>query len=309
MVAGAYWVAEWLATVVNTVWAVTGIGFGGSGRLGELWIHVVGAAPRTLAAASATAVLWLALEPDAPRRWIWALAGLFATLGLVSRQFYPVAGLVPDPVSRAMDVAVYSVLPALGCAAAAWLLGRFASTVGRAPAVPDSLGMPTHGQSRALAVVTGILVLLAGVFVGIWITSSVQVQQMSGFMVAVLDGARRSQYVLAQYREATYDEAKPALEQFAAYLEGQKPLSGAWEPGEAPLSDEKGLAFDRMLTYGRLALRAERANRAEEARNYWQRSERHAQLLHWEQPTRERIRSTVVRADTEQPGALTASPR
>jgi hypothetical protein len=78
---------------------------------------------------------------------------------------------------------------------------------------------------------------------------------------------------------------------------------------EAPLSDEKGLAFDRMLTYGRLALRAERANRPDEAMNYWQRAEHHAQALSWEQPTRDRIRMTVTRLDTEQARTSTASPR
>ena len=208
-----------------------------------------------------------------------------------------------------MDVAVYCLLPALGCAAAVWLLGRFAPAAGETAAVPDSLGIPTRGQSRALLVVGSILMLLTGAFIGMWITASVQVQQMSGWTAAVMDSARRSQYALAQYREANYEEAKPALEQFAAYLEGQKPASGEWQPGEAPLNDEKGLAFDRMLTYGRLALRADRAKRPDEATNYWQRAEHYAQALRWEQPTRERIRSTVTRLDTEQATTPTASPR
>jgi hypothetical protein len=107
----------------------------------------------------------------------------------------------------------------------------------------------------------------------------------------------------------TYDEAKTALEQFAAYLEQLKPACREWQPGEAPLSDEKGLAFDRMLTYGRLALRAERANRPDEAMSYWQGAERHAQTLKWEQPTRDRIRVTVTRLDTEQPGVSSAPSR
>jgi hypothetical protein len=64
-----------------------------------------------------------------------------------------------------------------------------------------------------------------------------------------------------------------------------------------------------MLTYGRLAIRAERANRPDEALNYWQRAEGHAQMLKWEQPTRDRIRMTVTRLDTEQPGMSSAPAR
>ena len=309
VLASAYWAAELPASVIMAGQAALGIEYGGVGRLGELWIDVRLAAPRALAAAGGTALLWLALGAAATRRWMWGLAGLFAVFGLVNRQFHQVAGAVPDPVSRAMDVALYGLLPVFGCAAAGWLLGRFAPAAGETAAVPDSLGTPTRGQSRALLVVGGALMLLTGAFIGMWITSSVQIQQMSAWMVAAMDGARRSQFAWAQYREASYEEAKPALEQFAAYLDGQAPRSGEWQPGEAPLSDEKGLAFDRMLTFGRLALRAERANRPDEATSYWQRAEHHAHALLWEQPTRERIRSTVTRLDTEQPQTPTTSPR
>jgi len=247
-------------------------------------------------------LLWLTLGSGSTRRWMWALAGLFAAFGLVNRQFHAATGVIPDPVSRAMDVAVYCLLPTLGCVAAVWLLGRFVPATGEITPVTDSSGIPTRGRSRALLIVWSFLILLAGAFVGMWITSSVQIQQMSGWTVAAMDSARRSLYAFTQYREADYDEAKAALEQFAGYLESLKPASQEWQPGEAPLTDEKGLAFDRMLTYGRLALRAERANRPDEAMNYWQRAERHAQALKWEQPTRDRIRGTVIRLDTEQPG-------
>jgi hypothetical protein len=212
--------------------------------------------------------------------------------------------VVPDPGSRALDVAVYCLLPALGCVVAVWLLGRFVSATADTAAPADSANMPTRGTSRALLVVGSILMLLAGASIGTWITSSIQIQQMNGWMLAAIDSARRSQYAFSQYREANYDEAKAALEQFAAYLESQKPASREWQPGEAPFSDEKGLAFDRMLTYGRLAVRAERANRSDEATNYWQRAERHAQALNWENPARDRIRAAVIRLDT-----ATSSPR
>jgi len=43
--------------------------------------------------------------------------------------------------------------------------------------------------------------------------------------------------------------------------------------------------------------------------DYWQRAERQAQALNWEQPTRDRIRSTVTRWDADQPEPPAASPR
>jgi hypothetical protein len=132
---------------------------------------------------------------------------------------------------------------------------------------------------------------------------------MSGFMVAAMDSARRSPYAFTQYREADDDEARAALELFAAYLESLKPMSPEWQPGEAPLTDEKGLAFDKMLTYGRLAVRSEQASRAAEAMRYWQQAERHAQALNGEQPTRDRIRVTLTRIDSGQPGMSSSSPR
>jgi hypothetical protein len=306
VLAGAYWLAEWLASVITAGEAAIGTEYSGVGRLGELWIYVRWATPRTLAAAGGTTLLWLTLGSDAARRWMWALAGLFAAFGLMNRQFQ---ATTPDPVSRAIEVATYYLLPTFGCVAAVWLLRRFAPATGEITPATDSSAIPTHGRSRALLVVWSILLLLAGAFIGTLITSSVQIQQMSGRMVAAMDDARRSQYAFTQYREANYDEARTALEQFAAYLERLKPASREWQLGEAPLSDEKSLAFDRMLTYGRLALRAERAGRPGEAMNYWQRAEYHAHALNWEPPTRDRIRSTVTRLDTGQPGTSTASPQ
>lgn len=308
-VAGAYWLAEWLADLIVAGEVALGVEYSGVGRMGELWMYTRGAAPRTLAAAGGTALLWLALGSAATRRWMWGLAGLFALFGLLSRQFHPAAGVVPDPISRAMDVAVYCLLPTFGCLAAVWLLQRLVPDTQDIPSVTDSISIPTRARSRALLVVSSVLLLLAGGVIGTWISSTVQIQQMSGWMVAAIESAQRSQFAFAQYREANYAQAKSALEHYAAYLEKQRPASREWQPGEAPLSDESGLAFERMLTYGRLAVRAERANRPEEALNYWQRAERHAEALQWEDPTRDRIRATVTRLDTEQPGTSSVPAR
>jgi hypothetical protein len=303
VVLGAYWVAEWIASVISVSEAAIGISYSGVGRLGEVWINMRVAFPRTVAAACGTALLWLVLGAAETRRWVWGLAGLFAVYGLLNRQFHPAPGVTPDPVSRVIDVTIYCLLPTLGCIAAVRVLRRFGLSREDVEPVADSAGIATRGRGRLLLVAWSVLMFLVGSFVGGWLTASTQIQQMSGWMVAAVDGARRSQYAFTQYREADYEEAKAALEHFAAYLESLKPSSKEWQPGEAPLADEKALAFDRMLTYGRLATRAEQANRPAEAVNYWTRAEGYAHELKWEQPTRERVRETLARLDSERPGS------
>jgi hypothetical protein len=297
---GTYWLGESLAHLISVTEAGLGAEYSGIGRLGELWIHIRLAAPRTLAAAGGVVLLWLTLGAVAARRWMWALAALFALFGFMNRQVHAIPGVVPDPVSRWLDVAVYCLQPTLGCVAAIWLSARFITAASETPVV-ESSDVTARGASRALLIVSGVLTLVAGAFLGMWITSTANIHQMSGWTIAAFDSVRRDKYTLAQYREAAYDEAKVALEQFAAYLEGLKPTDSEWQPGEAPLADESGLVFDRMLTYGRLALRAERASRPDEASNYWQRAETYARALKWEHPTRDRIRETITRMDVEQP--------
>lgn len=114
---GAYWVAEWLASVIMAGVAALGIGYSGDGRLGELWVNVRLAAPRALAAAGGTALLWLTLGSAASRRWAWGLAGLFAVSGLVNRQFHP------PPAWSPIQSVVQWTLPFIACCrrSGAWL--------------------------------------------------------------------------------------------------------------------------------------------------------------------------------------------
>ena len=139
--------------------------------------------------------------------------------------------------------------------------------------------------------------LLAGGFAGMWISYSMQVARLSGWTAAMLEYGQKSQYAYTQYRQADYETARTALTQFAAYLGSMKPSGRDWKPGQAPLADEKDLAFDKMLTYGRLALIADRAKRADDASTFWHRAEQEARDLKWEEPTRDRIRDTVSRLD------------
>ena len=300
VVLGAYSLAEWLASLITIGEAAMGVEYEGSGRLGELWMYARMSTSSAVAAGAGTALLWFTLGAAATRRWMWGLSALFAVSGLFGRQFQAAAGVVPDPVSRAMEIAVDCLLPTVGCLVAFALLRRFAPVIGNETLSTGADGRTASARSRALVVAWSILMVIAGAFLGLWIFTAADVQRMSGWTVAALEIERRSEYAFTQYREAGYDEAKAALEEFAAYLEALKPASAEWQPGEAPFLDEKGLAFDKMLTYGRLGVRADRANRPDDATIYWQRAEQNAQVLGWEAPTRARIRETVARVDAGQ---------
>ena len=94
ILAGTYWVAEWLAPMIMAGEAALGIGYSGVGRLGE----------RPSCDTATSCGCWWYDAPLASfgirstRRWMWALAALFAAIGLVDRQLHPAAA--PDPVSR-----------------------------------------------------------------------------------------------------------------------------------------------------------------------------------------------------------------
>ena len=293
VVLGAYLIGEWLAQLIRFGEAAMEISYSGSDRLGELWILVASGAHRFLGAVAATTLLWFTLGQAETKRWMWALAALFALSGLTGRVSYRFR---PDPVSQTMDFAVQLLLPALGCLAAFWLSRRFASP---GPDNVSSAGdaAPQNARSRTLLAAWSIVMVIAGVFVGMWFATFMKMEEASDWTVVALEHAQRSDYAMAQYREAGYEEARAALEQFAAYLESLQLGSTAGQPVRAPFLDADGLAFDRMLTYGRLALRAERANRPDDANGYWQKAEEHAIALNWEEPTSDRIRDTVTRLD------------
>ena len=146
VVLGAYSLAEWLARLITISEAAMGVEHGGSGRLGELWMYARMSAERPVAAGAGTALLWFTLGSVATRRWMWGLAALFAVSGLFGRQFHPAPGVVPDPVSRAMEISVYCLLPAVGCLVAFWLLRRYAPATG--DEVPST---GADGSQRAAA--------------------------------------------------------------------------------------------------------------------------------------------------------------
>lgn len=296
---GAYWVAAWVAYVIEIARTTSGFGAVGTGFLGELWMSVVMAAPRGVAGAVGTALLWAAIGPTSARQWMWGLAASFGLTAVSGARFLLVAGTGIDVVSRVIMVATHALLPTLGCLVAVWTLARVTSPEARTePAFPAMTVV--GGPPRAVLVAGGTLLVLAGTMVGMYLATAVQMEQMSGWTVAVLEGQRRATFALAQYREAEFEDARIALEQFAAYLERLTPASAEWVEGEAPLSDASGLAYDLMLTYGRLAVRSERARRPEEESSaYWIRAEVHARDVGWPSPARDRIRSWLDRLDAE----------
>ena len=244
----------------------------------------------------AAGLLWFSIGESAARRWAWVLGGLFVALGYFGRQIQWV--VEPDVVSRAIDNVVYNLAPAAACAGAIWLLGRSAPD----PDLRDVVNNAERSKVRSTALFTAwtVLVLIVGGTLGMRIAISADMKEMSGWMIAVMDSRHRAEVAFSQYRGASFDGAKTALDRYAAYLELLSPSSQPWKPGRAPLLDAQGLALEKLLTYGRVAVKAEASGQSDVASTYWQKAEREAQVLNWEAPLRDRIRETVVRLDNSE---------
>ena len=106
-----------------------------------------------------------------------------------------------------------------------------------------------------------------------------------------------SQYATMQYREASYGDAKKALEAYIAYLENKRPSSKSWHPGESPWLDERGLRVDKTLTWSRLALLHERNNNPSAAAVAWEHAEGLAKEGTWRDPSRNHLRELIERSD------------
>lgn len=297
VVFGAYFCASWLSYFVSSGEAAFGIGASGSGRIGEVWLALRSSLPRMAGAGVAAGLLWFSIGGAAARRWAWVLGGLFVALGYFSRQNHWV--IEPDVVSRAIDNVVYNLAPAAACAGAIWLLGRYAPD----SELRDVVNNAERSKVRSTALFTAwtVLVLIVGGVLGMRIAISADMKEMSGWMIAVMDSRQRAEVAFSQYRGASFDGAKSALDRYAAYLEPLSPSSQPWKPGQAPLLDGQGLALEKLLTYGRVAVKAEASGRPEVASTYWEKAEREAQALNWEAPVRDRIRETIVRLDNSEP--------
>jgi len=109
--------------------------------------------------------------------------------------------------------------------------------------------------------------------------------------IAMFNEHMVEQYAQLQYEQASYPEAQLALERYLRLLLDPKPSPN-------PLSDARMRRVDAALTLGRLALLHERNGRPDLAAACWARAEVLARQATWKDPSREHIRSVLLRIDS-----------
>jgi len=292
IVFGAYFLAMALYPWVQGVQILTHAGdVRYSGLISEILADVITEIPRAIVGVFAAVLIWYAMGPVLARRWMWGLAGLFALfylLGLRNTRWTP----GPDP----MRITVTALLPGVACLVAGLVLQRVASSDGPGDEAVGEEAAPRKGRLIVLAVVCGVMPFVVGGVLGMTMATMSSVRDAGPWVEAVFESSAKAKYADTQFQEAKYEAAKVALEDFAGYLERVRPYDSGkpWQPGQHPMLDAKGLAFDRMGTYARLAIIAERAQHADEASAYWARAEEQARVLDWRDPTRETIRHRLA---------------
>jgi hypothetical protein len=120
------------------------------------------------------------------------------------------------------------------------------------------------------------------------------------WMAAVGESFMANQYAYMQYREASYTEAVKAMEAYLAYFDRIKPSPrSGWSPGQDPWLDSRGIRFDKMLVWARLALLHERNNNIEASNYAWTQAEALAAEIKWKDPSRDHLRSVIERSDQQ----------
>lgn len=99
------------------------------------------------------------------------------------------------------------------------------------------------------------------------------------------------------YKSGDPREARHALAAYLRHLETVAPSSDGWRPGQHPWLDSKGLAFDKMLAAGRLALTEDRASGTNPAEALWQAAARYAREAEQSDTSRAGIELLIKRLD------------
>jgi hypothetical protein len=99
------------------------------------------------------------------------------------------------------------------------------------------------------------------------------------------------------YKSGDPREGRQALAAYLRYLEAMPPASDAWRPGQHPWLNSKGLAFEKMLAAGRLALFEDRLTGTSPAESLWQADARFAQEAKQSDTSRAAIELIIKRLD------------
>jgi hypothetical protein len=98
------------------------------------------------------------------------------------------------------------------------------------------------------------------------------------------------------YRSGPRAAALPALQAYLQHLEQSDPLVAPWGPGENPWLDVRGLATERMITAGRLAMLMEHMAAADQASALWRRAVEYARASGRTSVSLATVREAVVRS-------------
>jgi hypothetical protein len=293
IVLGAYFLANVLHGWLQTAQTLLHLGdvTYRDGILGLIKLHVVEDLPVAIAAVFGTILIWYAMGPALARRWMWGLASVFALVAVL--QVMNARRMWEE--SRGLHAVIAALMPAIACLVTGLVLQRLLPDGPGQETVPDE-PTPRKGRTIVLAAAWSMLPFAVGGVIGVAIMAKSTVRDLGPSFAAVMESGNKALFAEAQFREGKYNAAKTALEDFGAYLERIKPSEKGqpWQPGQAPFLDAKGIAFDRMGTYARLAINEERAQHADEAAAYWTRAEEQARLLDWKDPTRETIRKRLA---------------
>jgi hypothetical protein len=153
-------------------------------------------------------------------------------------------------------------------------------------------------SGRRWLVAAGIVLLFGSIAGGLIV---VRANRAKAWIREIEQGRDLLQSADSSYREHRNQEARQALSKYLSYLEATAPSEDSWKAGHHPWLDARGLAFEKMLVAGRLAIVQERQGDSTEADVSWARAEDFARAAQMAGTQRLMIRATIERLDARAP--------
>jgi len=147
---------------------------------------------------------------------------------------------------------------------------------------------------RRWLLAAGIVLMFGSIAAGL---IAVRANRARAWIREIEKGRGLLQAADSSYRENRNVEATQALSAYLSYLEATAPSVDSWKAGHHPWLDARGLAFEKMLVVGRLAIVQERQGDSTEAALSWARAEGFARAAQIAGTQRRAIRSTIERLD------------
>ena len=142
---------------------------------------------------------------------------------------------------------------------------------------------------RIVGSVAGIVAALSfGVALGIKLASPFET-----WTRRVATDALLMQYAQVQFSQATHESAISAQMEVLRYLDDVEKQSHRWTTGPVPWMTPSILAYNRIVTYGRLAILEEKRGNLQSAEKNWVLAEAQANSIKWKNPSRDKVRRVV----------------